>query len=259
MAELTLPDDAHAHHPFLQHHFEDLGQQHEASTLGMWFFLTTEILFFGGVLLCYWVYRIIYPEAWAVGAAQQNTLFGGINTLVLIVSSLTMALAVRNAQLGRRAGQVAMLIATLIFGSVFLGIKMYEYHMDYVEGRVPGAHQPGAPAPCHAARSRDAAVDLPLGLRRPGHRHAVDVVGVDVQRGGDAVRPPHLPEHADRPADRDDEGNAGDPLLHARDPLHAPDLGGDHRRVPLAGRAVRADVRGLPDAGVERVLTQSVP
>src|SRR6478672_737862 len=130
MSELTLPpDDApHAHHPFLQHHFEDLGQQHEASTLGMWFFLTTEILFFGGVLCAYWVYRIIYPDAWAWGAAQQNTLFGGINTIVLIVSSLTMALAVRNAQLGRRGGQIAMLLATLVFGSVFLGIKMYEYH-----------------------------------------------------------------------------------------------------------------------------------
>src|SRR5689334_23802812 len=119
------------HHPFLQHHFEDLGQQHEASTLGMWFFLTTEILFFGGVLCAYWIYRIIYPEAWAVGAAQQNTLAGGINTLVLIVSSLTMALAVRNAQLGRRKGTVAMLLLTLLFGLTFVGIKMWEYHEHY--------------------------------------------------------------------------------------------------------------------------------
>src|SRR5215470_10988467 len=119
---------SHIHHPFLQHQFEDLGQQHEASTLGMWMFLCTEILFFGGVLCAYWVYRVIYPEAWVVGAAQQNTLFGGINTLVLIVSSLTMALAVRNAQLGRRGGQVLMLVLTLIFGCTFIGIKMIEYH-----------------------------------------------------------------------------------------------------------------------------------
>src|SRR5215470_18951306 len=114
MSDVTLhdapvPDEEHGHHPFLQHHFEDLGQQHEASTLGMWMFLCTEILFFGGVLCAYWVYRVIYPEAWAVGAAQQNTMYGGINTLVLIVSSLTMALAVRNAQLGRRRGQLIFL------------------------------------------------------------------------------------------------------------------------------------------------------
>src|SRR2546423_14108743 len=115
MSELTVPEE-HAHHPFLQHHFEDLGQQHEASTLGMWFFLTTEILFFGGVLLAYWVYRILYPEAWAIGAAQQNKWFGGINTIVLIVSSLTMALAVRNAQLRRRPGPGLMAVPPPVFG-----------------------------------------------------------------------------------------------------------------------------------------------
>ena len=138
MSELTVTEE-HGHHPFLQHHFEDLGQQHEASTLGMWFFLTTEILFFGGVLCAYWIYRIIYPEAWAVGAAQQNTLAGGINTLVLIVSSLTMALAVRNAQLGRRRGTVAMLVLTLLFGTTFVAIKMWEYHEHYKEGLLVGS------------------------------------------------------------------------------------------------------------------------
>src|SRR5215470_14745152 len=114
MSDVTLhdapvPDEEHGHHPFLQHHFEDLGQQHEASTLGMWMFLTTEILFFGGVLCAYWIYRLMYPEAWAVGASRQDVWLGGTNTLVLIVSSLTMALAVREAQLGRRKGQVIMM------------------------------------------------------------------------------------------------------------------------------------------------------
>src|SRR3954447_5998133 len=126
MSVVTTEDSAHAHHPFLQHHFEDLGQQHEASTLGMWMFLTTEILFFGGVLCAYWIYRVIYPDAWAIGASQQNTLLGGINTIVLIISSLTMALAVRAAQLGNRRGQVLMLVLTLIFGSIFLSVKGYE-------------------------------------------------------------------------------------------------------------------------------------
>src|SRR5438067_13144312 len=133
----ATPEPGHAH-PFLQHHFEDLGQQHEASTLGMWMFLTTEILFFGGVLCAYWVYRVMYPEAWALGAHQQNTLFGGINTIVLIISSLTMALAVRNAQLGRRAGIITMLVLTLIFGSTFLGIHADESHAPFTDGRVPG-------------------------------------------------------------------------------------------------------------------------
>src|SRR6267378_1606558 len=126
-----MSDVPHGHHPFLQHHFEDLGQQHEASTLGMWFFLTTEILFFGGILLAYWVYRILYPEAWSVGAELQNKTMGMINTIVLIISSLTMALAVRNAQLGRRKAVVLMLVLTLLFGSIFLGVKGYEYHAHW--------------------------------------------------------------------------------------------------------------------------------
>jgi len=133
-------EEDHAHHPFLQHQFEDLGQQYEASTLGMWLFLSTEILFFGGVLCAYWVYRTLYPMAWAVGGEQQHTLAGGINTIVLIISSLTMALAVRSAQLGNRRATVAMLTATLFFGSIFLGVKAYEYNAHFHEGLFPGAH-----------------------------------------------------------------------------------------------------------------------
>ncbi len=141
MSDRTFtPGEEHAHHPFLQHHFEDMGQQHDASTLGMWAFLTTEILFFGGVLCAYWVYRLMYPEAWALGAEQQNTLAGGLNTIVLIISSLTMALAVRSAQTNSRRGTVLMLVLTLIFGSVFLGIKAFEYHVHWTEGLFPGAN-----------------------------------------------------------------------------------------------------------------------
>ncbi len=140
MSDVALHSDDHVHHQFLQHHFEDLGQQHEASILGMWFFLAQEILFFGGVLLAYWVYRILYPEAWSIGAMQQKTLWGAINTIVLIVSSLTMALAVRNAQLGRQRGLVVMLVLTLLFGSVFLVVKGIEYNAHWHEGLFPGAH-----------------------------------------------------------------------------------------------------------------------
>lgn len=132
--------DVQAHHPFLQHHFEDLGQQHDASTLGMWMFLATEILFFGGLFLAYAVYRSIYETAWVEGAHHQNLTFGTVNTAVLITSSLTMALAVRFSQLGRRVATFLFLVATFFFGSVFLVIKGVEYHAHFVEGLLPGAY-----------------------------------------------------------------------------------------------------------------------
>jgi cytochrome c oxidase subunit 3 len=142
MSDTTLhahADEHPPHHPFLQHHFEDLGQQHEASTLGMWMFLTTEILFFGGVLCAYWIYRVMYPAAWAEAASLQNWQMGAINTIVLIISSLTMALAVRASQLGQRMGTVVMLVLTLLFGGIFLGVKGYEYSVHFHEGLFPGA------------------------------------------------------------------------------------------------------------------------
>ena len=73
---------AHHHHPFLQHHFEDLGQQHEASTLGMWVFVAQEILFFGGIFAAYAIYRTMYPDAWSAGAHHQNWFIGAVNTAV---------------------------------------------------------------------------------------------------------------------------------------------------------------------------------
>ena len=128
------------HHPFLQHHFEDLGQQHDASTLGMWFFVTQEILFFGGIFAAYSIYRVQYPEARAEGAHHQNVVLGTINTAVLIGSSLTMALGVYFAQTNKRMATVWALVATLILGSVFIGIKGYEYYEHFHEGLLPGSH-----------------------------------------------------------------------------------------------------------------------
>src|SRR5438874_13106108 len=98
VAIATHDEHGHNHHPALQHHFQDLEQQHEASTLGMWLFLVTEVMFFGGLLLTYSIYRIWYPVAWALGSNELNIVLGGTNTAVLIFSSLTMALAVRSAQ-----------------------------------------------------------------------------------------------------------------------------------------------------------------
>ena len=90
------------HPPGLQHHFDDSAQQLESSTLGMWVFLLTEIMFFGGMFGAYTVYRTMYPAAFHTTSQFMDPMWGCINTVVLIVSSLSMALAVRAAQLGQR-------------------------------------------------------------------------------------------------------------------------------------------------------------
>jgi cytochrome c oxidase subunit 3 len=121
------------------HQFDDAVQQYEASTLGMWIFLATEVMFFGGLFAGYVVYRAAYPESWAEGSRHLDITLGAVNTVVLIGSSLTMALAVRAAQVGHRAAQVVFLVLTLVLGSVFLGIKGVEYFHKFEEHLVPGA------------------------------------------------------------------------------------------------------------------------
>ncbi len=133
------PHSHEQHHPFLQHHFEDLGQQHEASTLGMWFFVAQEILFFGGLFAAYFVYREMYPHAWKAGSHHQNWQIGAANTIVLIGSSLTMALAVWGAQGAKRKFTTVMLVLTLILGSIFVGVKGFEYSKHIEEGLFPGS------------------------------------------------------------------------------------------------------------------------
>ena len=131
---------AHGHHPRLQHHFYSMEQQLEASTLGMWVFLVTEIMFFGGLFMAYIVYRTMYPLAWVESSRELNVLMGGTNTAVLICSSLTMVLAVRCAQVGSRKGLVTSLIATILLGSVFLVVKFFEYKAKFAHGLVPGPY-----------------------------------------------------------------------------------------------------------------------
>ena len=130
--------DEHAHNPNLQHHFYSMEQQLEASTLGMWLFLVTEVMFFGGMFLAYIVYRVLYPEAWILGSNHLDVLMGALNTAVLICSSLSMALAVRAAQTSNRMGQVINLALTIVFGSVFLVVKYFEYADKFEHHLVPG-------------------------------------------------------------------------------------------------------------------------
>jgi cytochrome c oxidase subunit III len=127
-----------AHHPALAHHFDSLAQQTDATTLGMWVFLVTEVLFFGGLFATYLVYRHSYPDAFAAASHELDVTLGTINTVALITSSLTMALAVHAAQLGQRKLLITFLIVTMILGGVFLGIKSVEYYHKFVEHHVPG-------------------------------------------------------------------------------------------------------------------------
>ncbi|HXG84651.1 MAG TPA: cytochrome c oxidase subunit 3, partial [Pyrinomonadaceae bacterium] len=133
----TDSHEEHYHHPGLQHHFEDMGQQQESDSIGMWMFLVQEIMFFGGLFTVYLVFRSRYPMAFAAGSNHLDVPWGAANTVVLIVSSLTMALAVHYAQLGKRNLQVILIILTMILGTVFLGVKAVEYAAKYKEGIVP--------------------------------------------------------------------------------------------------------------------------
>jgi cytochrome c oxidase subunit 3 len=134
-------DALHAHHPRLQHHFDDMAQQAEASTLGMWVFLVTEIMFFGGLFMAYLVYRSASPEAFQEGSAHLSIGWGAFNTAVLIFSSLTMAMAVRSAQIGLAPKtQVGWLVATMVLGAMFLGVKVIEYRDKFIHHIVPGPY-----------------------------------------------------------------------------------------------------------------------
>jgi len=136
----------HPHHPRLQHHFYSMEQQLEASILGMWVFLVTEVMFFGGLFMAYLVYRSMYPDAWVRSSQELNVYMGGLNTAVLICSSLTMALAVRAAQVGSRRGQIVNLILTIMFGATFLVVKYFEYAAKFEHHLVPGPHFGPTPA-----------------------------------------------------------------------------------------------------------------
>lgn len=118
--------------------YQDLDQQREAASLGMWVFLITEVMFFGGLFLTYTINRSLYPVAFAESSRELDVRLGGVNTAVLIVSSLTMALAVWASQTGKRKQLIAFLLATLALGSVFLGIKTVEYADKFHHHLIPG-------------------------------------------------------------------------------------------------------------------------
>ena len=129
---------AHDHPAFMRHHFEDIGQQREAASFGMWVFLLTEIMFFGGLFCAYLILRNWYHPAFVAGSNTLNIALGTTNTAVLIGSSFTMAMAVYSAEMRRKGQLILFLTLTILLGFVFIGIKGVEWTTEYQEQHVPG-------------------------------------------------------------------------------------------------------------------------
>jgi len=152
--------NAGEHAPFLAHHFDSHAQQFDAGKLGMWIFILTEILLFGGLFCAYAVYRSHHPEVFVWAHQFLDKTLGGINTAVLISSSFTMAWAVRCAQKNQRGGLIVLLSLTLLGGCCFLGIKYVEYKHKWQDGLLwAGQFKP----------NQEAAEALKAHYHDPGH------------------------------------------------------------------------------------------
>ncbi len=130
---------SHSQSSALAHHFDTLEQQRESSTLGMWLFLAQEVMFFGGLFMAYLLYRWRDPAAFAAGSHELDITLGVINTVILIGSSLTMAMAVRSVQIDRRQAAIGYMTATGVLGLAFLVIKYFEYSAKWHHHLIPGA------------------------------------------------------------------------------------------------------------------------
>ncbi len=130
----------HGHDPHLQHHFDTPAQQFAASKFGVWLFMVTEILMFGGLFCAYAVYRGLHPEIFHYAHKFLDARLGGINTVVLITSSLTMAMAVRAAQLGLKKQIPVLLALTFLGGLGFMCVKYFEYSHKFHDALLPGTH-----------------------------------------------------------------------------------------------------------------------
>jgi cytochrome c oxidase subunit III len=139
MASETIAAEHHEGHGpgHLHHHFDDLEQQRECTSLVMWSFLATEIMMFGGLFFAYSLYRMRFTEAFHIGSHHLDITLGTINTFVLLFSSLTMALAVHAAAESNPRGTAFWLVLTWLLGASFIGVKAIEWTKDYHEGIVP--------------------------------------------------------------------------------------------------------------------------
>jgi cytochrome c oxidase subunit 3 len=132
---------------FVAEQFDDFEQQEHASISGMWVFLATEMLFFGGLFLAYLVLRTTHPRAFAIGSAHSDLLLGTLNTAILLTSSFTMVLAVHYAEAGLPKRIAPFLLVTILLGLVFLGLKGLEYHEHISDHLFPGDFRKDLPKP----------------------------------------------------------------------------------------------------------------
>jgi cytochrome c oxidase subunit 3 len=162
------------------HHFRDLLQQKEAATLGMWAFIAQEIMFFGGLFLVYTIYRAQYPEAFAASSAHLSLGLGLFNTVVLICSSLTMAMAVHAAAVGDNRRAVTFLLLTVLLGAVFLGVKVVEYKEKFDHHLVPGPRFSAAELHLDGARARQAQIYYSLYFGMTGLHALHMIIGIPI-------------------------------------------------------------------------------
>lgn len=173
------------HPPGLQHQFDDMAQQKDSTTIGMWAFLAQEIMFFGGIFTAYLVYRSKFPMAFAAGSNHLDVVLGALNTVVLIVSSLTMALTVYFAQKNNRNMQVIFIILTMALGTTFLVVKYFEYKEKWTDGLVPVAgwnHKIGVEDSPAAAEHAEPAGEHALDAESAAYK-ASEEYKVKAQRG----------------------------------------------------------------------------
>jgi cytochrome c oxidase subunit 3 len=131
---------ANSHNPNLAHHYKTMGQQFSAAKLGVWLFLCTEILMFGGLFVGYIIYHGKYPEMFAEGAKHLDWRLGALNTIVLLTSSYTMASGIHYAQINERAKSLRALGITVLCALIFLVVKYFEYHHKFELGLLPGKY-----------------------------------------------------------------------------------------------------------------------
>ncbi len=130
-----------AHHPpHLKHYFVSSEQQFDAAKMGMWLFLITEMLLFSGMFVAYAVYRFLQPEVFAQSSELLNPWLGGLNTIVLLASSFTVAMSIHFAQKNDQRKLVLNLLLTLAFATVFMVVKYFEYTDKFSHGIFPGGH-----------------------------------------------------------------------------------------------------------------------
>jgi cytochrome c oxidase subunit 3 len=223
--------DAPAHGPHLAHHFDTPVQQFDSGKLGMWLFLATEVLFFGGLFCAYAVYRANHPEIFLAGHVYLDKVLGGINTAVLILSSFTMAWAVRAAQLGQTRRLCVLLALTLICGFGFLGIKYVEYEHKWKEGLLPGkAYRPVPHAATHAGEPTHAADEA-----------APAAVGA---AGAEAVADAAAPPDADAPAEATTPADAPPAIVGLEPTTIAPPADAPAGMLTDEDRAARVETHG---------------